>query len=86
MSVIRSRENPRVKAWMRLADDPRERRSHGLALIEGVHLVQAFLHEGGARVQDVGAEACVDLGQGLGVARQVFSGRPDQIQGGDRRT
>ncbi len=47
MSVIRSRDNPRVKAWMRLADDPRERREHGLALIEGVHLVDAYLQEGG---------------------------------------
>ena len=47
MSVIRSRDNPRVKAWMRLAVDPRERREHGLALIEGVHLVDTYLQEGG---------------------------------------
>lgn len=47
MNVIRSRDNSRVKAWMRLADDPRERREHGVALIEGVHLVETFLQQGG---------------------------------------
>ena len=46
MSVIRSRENPRVKAWARLADEPRERRKSGLAIIEGVHLVETCLQAG----------------------------------------
>ena len=46
MSVIRSRENPRVKAWARLADEPRERRKNGLAIIEGVHLVETCLQAG----------------------------------------
>ncbi len=46
MSVIRSRDNARVKAWARLADDPRERRGQGLALIEGVHLIETFLGTG----------------------------------------
>ena len=43
MSVIRSRENKRVKSWIRLAQAPRERRQRGLALIEGFHLVETFL-------------------------------------------
>lgn len=59
MSVIRSRDNPRVKAWMRLADDPRERREHGLALIEGVHLVETFLQEGGVPSSLLVAEGAV---------------------------
>lgn len=46
MTVIRSRENPRVKAWMKLADEPRERRRRGLALIEGIHLVETCLQQG----------------------------------------
>ena len=47
MAVIRSRENPRVKDWMRLAVEPRVRRERGLALIEGIHLVETFLEQGG---------------------------------------
>ena len=46
MTVIRSRENPRVKAWIKLADEPRERRKRGLALIEGIHLVETCLAQG----------------------------------------
>jgi TrmH family RNA methyltransferase len=47
MTVIRSRDNARVKAWTRLAAEPRERRESGLALIEGVHLVETYLARGG---------------------------------------
>lgn len=43
MSVIRSKDNARVKAWARLRDEPGERRRRGLALIEGVHLVETYL-------------------------------------------
>ncbi|NBS57777.1 MAG: RNA methyltransferase, partial [Betaproteobacteria bacterium] len=46
MSVIRSRENARLKAWARLADDPRERRKQGMALLEGVHLVESYIATG----------------------------------------
>ena len=46
MSVIRSRDNARVKAWVRLADDPRERRRQGLALLEGAHLVESCIAGG----------------------------------------
>lgn len=46
MTVISSRENPRVKAWIKLADEPRERRRRGLALIEGIHLVETCLQQG----------------------------------------
>ena len=47
MSVLRSRENPRVRHWQRLVRDARARRSERRALIEGVHLVTAFLEQGG---------------------------------------
>lgn len=43
MNVIRSKDNARVKAWARLRDEPGERRRTGLALIEGVHLVETYL-------------------------------------------
>jgi TrmH family RNA methyltransferase len=41
MSVLRSRDNPRVKRWMRLATDGRFRRQERRALIEGPRLVEA---------------------------------------------
>lgn len=43
MSVLRSRDNPQVKRWARLARESRLRRSEGRALIEGPHLLAAFL-------------------------------------------
>lgn len=46
MSVLRSRDNPRLRRWTRLAADPRERRSEGCALIEGPHLIAACLAAG----------------------------------------
>jgi len=44
MTVIRSRDNPRVKRWAKLATDPKFRRSEGRVLIEGPHLVGEALH------------------------------------------
>ena len=46
MSVPRSRDNPQVKRWARLARESRLRRSEGRALIEGPHLLDAFLSAG----------------------------------------
>ncbi|HYX67317.1 MAG TPA: RNA methyltransferase [Burkholderiales bacterium] len=43
MSVLRSRDNPRVRRWAKLARESRLRRSEGRALIEGPHLLDAFL-------------------------------------------
>ena len=43
MSVLRSRDNPQVKRWAKLARESRLRRSEGRALIEGPHLLDAFL-------------------------------------------
>ena len=47
MSVIASRDNPRVRRWRALASDARLRRKEKRALIEGEHLVAAFLDSGG---------------------------------------
>ena len=43
MSVIGSRDNPRVKRWAKLARESRLRRAEGRALIEGPHLLEVFL-------------------------------------------
>jgi RNA methyltransferase, TrmH family len=46
MNVIRSRDNPRVKRWAKLASDSRFRRSEQRVLIEGPHLVAEALQAG----------------------------------------
>ncbi|MGB7541889.1 MAG: RNA methyltransferase, partial [Burkholderiales bacterium] len=47
MKFIRSRDNPQVKALIRLAASSRDRRRTGTTLIEGEHLVQAYRESGG---------------------------------------
>lgn len=46
MSVIRSRDNPRVKRWARLARDGGFRRREQRALLEGPHLVGEYMQRG----------------------------------------
>lgn len=43
MAILRSRDNPQVRRWARLAREGRFRRSEGRALIEGPHLLAALL-------------------------------------------
>lgn len=47
MTVISSRENPRVRRWRELARDAHARRRQRCALIEGPNLVLACLNSGG---------------------------------------
>lgn len=46
MSLLRSRDNPRVRRWHALAHDGRSRRAERSALIEGAHLLAAYLDSG----------------------------------------
>ena len=46
MSVLTSRDNPRVRRWRELARDAGERRKQGRAIIEGENLIAAFLESG----------------------------------------
>ena len=46
MAILRSRDNPQVKRWARLAREARFRRTEGRALIEGPHLLAALLARG----------------------------------------
>jgi TrmH family RNA methyltransferase len=43
LSAARSRDNPQVKRWAKLCRESRLRRAEGRALIEGPHLLEAFL-------------------------------------------
>jgi TrmH family RNA methyltransferase len=42
MTVITSSDNPRFREYLGLADSARDRRQAGLALIDGVHLIDSF--------------------------------------------
>jgi TrmH family RNA methyltransferase len=42
MKTITSNENPRFRALLKLAQSARERRTSGLSLLDGVHLVAAY--------------------------------------------
>lgn len=46
MKELRSRSNARIRRWQRLARDSRVRRGERRALIEGAHLVAAYLARG----------------------------------------
>ncbi|MGD9951364.1 MAG: TrmH family RNA methyltransferase [Burkholderiales bacterium] len=50
MSLLRSRDNPRVRRWRALTHEARARRAERRALIEGPHLLAAYL-DTGARPQ-----------------------------------
>jgi len=81
MNVLRSRDNPRVRRWEELAHNPRARRSAGKAIIEGPHLVAAYLAGGGvpacviASEQGAGDREIASLIRGAGVAPALVSGR-----------
>lgn len=47
MKSIASRENPRYKAMARLASSAAERKRSGQSILDGVHLLAAFLDSGG---------------------------------------
>ena len=46
MTIIRSRDNPRVKRWAKLANDARFRKNERRILLEGPHLVVEALQAG----------------------------------------
>jgi TrmH family RNA methyltransferase len=43
VAEITSRENPQFRAWLKLRDSSRERRKAGLSVLDGAHLVAAYL-------------------------------------------
>ncbi len=46
MTVIRSRDNPRVRRWAKLLSDPKARRRENRVIVEGPHLVAEALQAG----------------------------------------
>jgi RNA methyltransferase, TrmH family len=46
VTVLRSRDNPRVRRWAKLVRDSGLRRKEGRAIVEGPHLLAALLEQG----------------------------------------
>jgi len=57
VSLLRSRDNPRVRRWHALAHAPRARREERRALLEGVHLLAAYLDAGSRPLAVIVSEA-----------------------------
>jgi TrmH family RNA methyltransferase len=79
MNVIRSRDNPRVKRWVKLASDSGFRRKEGRVLIEGPHLV--------AEALQAGIEPITLIASETGLKRnevQELLGRREPVVLGDR--
>ena len=70
MNVLRSRANPRVRRWQRLAQDGKARRAQARALIEGTRLVGACIAAGG-EIEEL-------LVSQSGLARKEISGLVDR--------
>ncbi len=59
MKSIRSRDNPQVKALIRLAGSSRERRRTGSTILEGEHLVRAYQDSGGIAEMILASESAL---------------------------
>ncbi|MEW6313247.1 MAG: RNA methyltransferase [Pseudomonadota bacterium] len=60
MKHISSRDNPLFKSLSKLITSARERRKTGHTVLDGIHLVEAFLHAGGVPEVLVASESACD--------------------------
>ena len=59
MKSIRSKDNPQIKALIKLAGSSRERRRTGTTLLEGEHLVRAYQESGGVAETILASESAL---------------------------
>ena len=79
MNVIRSRDNPRVKRWTKLATDSSFRKREGRVLIEGPHLVAEALQAGIEPITLIASETGLKKNE-----VQELLGRREPVVLGDR--
>lgn len=83
MKIITSADNPRFRSLLRLAHSSRERKHSGLSLLDGVHLVEAYLRHAGPPQELVVSRSGLDKpevralldaagGQGLALGDALF--------------
>lgn len=71
MNVIRSKDNARVKAWVRLAEVSRERYKRYRTLVEGVHLIETILSLGRSPINLIVCESAVHRPEFLRIAQRA---------------
>ena len=71
LKLIRSRENPRFKMLRQLAASTRERRKAGLALLDGMHLIEAYRASGGMPEQLILSETAAGKAEASRLAAGV---------------
>lgn len=74
MKAIASRENAAYKSIARLASNAFERKKSGLSLIEGAHLIGAYLDSGGRPEQLVVSKSGLDDAEVAALAERVGTG------------
>ena len=73
MSVLRSRDNPRVKRWARLARDAGFRKKERSTLVEGSHLLEEALAAGLRPLAVLASESAVERAEIRKLATVVLS-------------
>jgi hypothetical protein len=69
--VIRSRDNPTAKLLIGLAHSSRERKKTGLTVLDGAHLVDAYLGSGGVPQAVVIRESSMDSADAFGLRNRL---------------
>ena len=75
MKHIASRENPHFKALKKLCQSGRERRKSGLALLDGMHLIESYVKHFGRPEEVVVSEGAVSRHEIAGYLDSVHTGK-----------
>lgn len=76
MKRIASRDNPLFRTLRRLSTDPAARRDAGVALLEGIHLADAFLRSGGAPERVVVGASALDVAEVVELLQRLAPAAP----------
>lgn len=79
MKVIRSRDNAFVKQLIQLAHSSRERKKVGLTVLDGIHLVRAYIEAIGAPRAIAVAESAMQLHEIVALLSMIETRFPDTI-------
>jgi RNA methyltransferase, TrmH family len=78
MTLLTSKDNPKVRHWRKLVEDPRYRRAQKRALIEGPHLLAAALQHGFRPIAVLATEAGVadpEISKLIGQSNPILLGK-----------
>ena len=76
MKTITSADNPRFRALLKLAQSARERRTAGLSLLDGIHLVSAYAEHVGAPSEVVLSRSGAESAEVMQLLSSLHAGTP----------